>query len=151
MDDLKFQELLDKEAIREVRYRWAEGLDTQNWELITSLMTEEVDADFRSMGLPAQKVPREILVQNFQNNLSRPGLKTQHLFSNARVTVNSDSATCKSNFIGQHFLQGFAGGAEFYLRGEYDDALTRTPDGWKISGMKFTLFYVSGNPNLLAS
>jgi len=146
-----FTVCFDKEAIREVRYLWAEGLDHQNWALIKSLMVEQIDADFSVSGVPAQRVPSDMLMQSFQHNLSRPGLKTQHIFSNFRITVNGDQATCTSYQLAQHYIQGFAGGEEFHLRAEYEDQLTRTAAGWKISAMKLVaIFYVSGNPGILA-
>ncbi len=101
----------------------------KDWTLLESLFLEEVETDFSSYGVPPQKVRREDLVQSYQHNLSREGLRTQHICSNFRITINDDTAHCISNFIGQHFIKEFEGGNEFYLRGEYHDQLTRTQTG----------------------
>jgi 3-phenylpropionate/cinnamic acid dioxygenase small subunit len=146
------QGLLDREAIKEVRALLAQALDYQDWSLFESLFTEEVETDFTAYGVPARKVRREELRQSYQHNLSREGLRTQHISSNFRITVNGDTAQCISNFLGQHYIQGFEGGEEFFLRAEYTDQLVRTEHGWKIRALTLTiLFYVSGNPAILAN
>ena len=150
MNEQMLQELLDKEAIKEVRAELAQALDYKDWALFESLFLEEVETDFTPYGVPAQKVRREELRQSYQHNLSREGLRTQHISSNFRITVNGDNAECVSNFLGQHYIQAFEGGEEFYLRAEYKDQLTRTENGWKICAITLTtLFYVSGNPAIL--
>ena len=152
MNDSTLQELLDREAIKEVRAQLAQALDYQDWVLFDNLFTEEVEADFTAYGVPAQKVPREALRQSYQHNLSREGLRTQHISSNFRITVNGDTAQCISNFLGQHYIQGFEGGEEFFLRAEYTDQLVRMEQGWKIHALTLSkLFSVSGNPALLVS
>ena len=152
MNDSTLQELLDREAIKEVRAQLAQSLDYQDWILFESLFLEEVEADFTPYGVPAQKVRREELRQSYQHNLSREGLRTQHISSNFRITVHGDAAQCISNFFGQHYIKGFEGGEEFFLRAEYKDGLIRTENGWKIHALTLNkLFYVSGNPAILAN
>lgn len=152
MNDSTLQQLLDREAIKEVRAQLAQALDYQDWALFESLFTEEVEADFTAYSVPAQKITREALRQSYQHNLSREGLRTQHISSNFRITINGDTAQCISNFIGQHYIKGFEGGEEFFLRAEYTDQLTRTESGWKIHALTLTtLFYVTGNPAILAN
>ena len=152
MNDQVLQELLDREAIKEVRALLAQALDYKDWALFESLFLEEVEADFTAYGVPAQKVRREDLRASYQHNLSREGLRTQHISSNFRITIHGDTALCTSNFLAQHYIKGFEGGEEFFLRAEYRDQLVRTENGWKISTITLsTLFYVSGNPAILLS
>ena len=152
MNDATLQEFLDREEIKEVRAGLAQALDYQDWTLFESLFTEEVEADFTAYGVPAQKIPREALRQSYQHNLSREGLRTQHISSNFRITVNGNTAQCISNFIGQHYIKGFEGGEEFFLRAEYTDQLLRTEQGWKIHTLTLSqLFYTSGNPAILVN
>jgi 3-phenylpropionate/cinnamic acid dioxygenase small subunit len=150
VENQQLQDLLDREAIKEVRALFAQALDYKDWTLLESLFLEEVDTDFTSYGIAPQRVRREELAGSYRHNLNREGLRTQHITSNFRIVVHGNSAQCTSNFIGQHYIQGFEGGEEFYLRGEYRDQLVRTESGWKISALTFTLFYVSGNPAILA-
>ncbi len=152
MDNQDLQILLDKEAIRELRYKFAEALDYKNWSLLEDLFLEELDTDFTVWGVPPRKATRAELINSFKHPQSREGLKTQHIFSNFRITVEGDTATSKFYQLAQHYIQGFQGGEEFFLRAEYSDKLVRTEAGWKISGVTLAaIFYMTGNPDLLVS
>jgi hypothetical protein len=150
MDDPKLQQLFDKEAIKEVRFKFAQALDYKDWALLESLLLPELDTDFTLWGIPPQRAKREDFINYFKQPQSREGLKTQHIFSNFRIEVESDTANCKSYLLAQHFIEGFLGGEEFFLRAEYEDRLLRTEAGWKISAVKLAaIFYLSGNPKIL--
>ncbi len=143
------QELFDREAIKEVRAHFAQALDFKDWTLFESLLLEELDTDYADFGIPAQKMRREDLLKIFQRGLSREGIRTQHIISNFRITITGDTAQCISHFLGQHYIQGFEGGDEFFLKAQYTDQLVRTEDGWKISALTFTIFYTYGNPAII--
>jgi hypothetical protein len=151
MSEDVLQKLLDIEAIKEVRALLAQSLDYRDWQLFESLFVEYVETDFSAYGVPRQKLRREELSASYRHNLSREGLRTQHLCTNFRIVVDGATAQCISNFVGQHYLKGFPGGEEFYLRAEYTDHLIRTEKGWKIDTLILSaLFYISGNQELLA-
>lgn len=143
-------ELLDREHIREVLFRFAEGLDNRDWQLLRSLCHETVDADFRAWGIPAQAMDRESFVGLFQASFWRPTLHTQHLYTNFRIVVSANTAQVVFNFLGQHYVPNFPAGEEFHLRGEYTDTLIRSITGWKISSVRLRVFYVSGAAQILA-
>ncbi len=146
----KIQELYDKELIQQVRFKCAEALDSKNWELFKSLFTDTINTDFTEWGIPIQIIDKENFVSNFfQKNLSNPDLKTQHLFSNFRISINQNGATSVCNFVGNNFIENFIDGNEYCLHGEYTDTLTKTSNGWKIDELKFKLYYQTGNQKLL--
>ena len=151
MNDQKVQELLDREVIKELRYKIAQSLDFKDWALFESLVMDEVDTDFSAMGIPEQKASRADFVGSFRHNLRREGLELQHIYSNFRITIEGNTATSKFNQLAQHYIQGFEGGEEFFLRGEYTDKLIRTADGWKLAGVTFVPMYALGNPAILAN
>jgi 3-phenylpropionate/cinnamic acid dioxygenase small subunit len=150
MENLQLQELLDREAIKELRYKFAEGLDNKDWDLFQSLFLDEIHTDFSDWGISPMVMKREDFVNFFKQAFSKVGLKTQHIYSNFRIAIEGNSATCKSNFLGQHFIKDCQGGEEFFLKAEYTDKLTKTNDGWKFSNIKLSIFYTSGNASILA-
>lgn len=139
----------DRAAIEEMRYRLAQHLDHKDWTDLLDLFTDVVYIDFPDYGMAPQTVPRQAFVDSFRQSLGRPGLVTQHLCTNARVRIDGDRAVCVTNWAGHHFMPDVAGGDEFTLRGQYTDTLTRTGDGWRISGVAFQLAYTTGSANLL--
>ena len=140
----------DRAAIEEMRYRLAQYLDQKDWAELSDLFTDEVHIDFPDYGMAPQTIPRQTFVDSFRQSLGRPDLVTQHLCTNARIRIAGNTAVCVTNWAGYHFMPNFAGGDEFTLRGQYTDALTRTGDGWRISGVAFKLAYTTGNAGLLA-
>jgi hypothetical protein len=147
----QLQELMDKEAIRDIRTQWGEALDNKNWAQFESLFTDEIDTDFTAWGIPPQVIPKAYFVGMFsQKSFRRAELITQHLYTNFRISIEKDTATSVCNFIGQHYIPNFEGGEEYCLRGEYTDGLVRTPEGWKINKLKLRQFFATGNAALLA-
>jgi 3-phenylpropionate/cinnamic acid dioxygenase small subunit len=147
----RIQQLWDIAAIQDLRNKFGEALDNKNWDLFGKLFADEVLTDWTAWGVPKQTMKKEDIVTMFsQGAFRRPELITEHLYTNFRITVDGDQATCVSNFLGQHFIPDFEGGSEFYLRGEYTDNLIRTIGGWAISSLRLRVFYTSGNPKLLA-
>jgi len=144
--------LLDREAIKDVRYRFALALDTRDWALFETLFADEVDADLSAVGSPRRTMPKAELAALFQQSFRRPAAEnpTQQLYGNVLVEVDGDAATCRSYLVGYHHIPGFAGGDDAVLRAQYLDHLTRTPDGWKITATALHLFSVTGNPQILA-
>jgi 3-phenylpropionate/cinnamic acid dioxygenase small subunit len=144
------QLLLDKETIRDLRTTWGEALDNKNWEQFRSIFTPEIDTDFTAWGVPAQRITREHFVGMFSTqSFKRAELITQHLYTNFRIHIDQDTATSICNFQGHHHIPNFEGGDHYCLHGEYTDHLIRTPQGWKIAGIKLRVFFHTGNQNIL--
>jgi len=47
----------------------------------------------------------------------------------------------------QHYLENFAGGDFYLLRGSYTSQLLRTPDGWRIESLVQQVGWQEGNLN----
>jgi hypothetical protein len=150
MKDQPIQELPDRAAIQNVRHRFAQALDYQDWDLLHNLFAPAVQADYSEYGLPVQTFTPEQLVGIFRHAFSQPGLRTQHQCTNFRIEVAANRATSVSNFTGHHFIPGFAGGEEFTLYAEYTDELTKTDGRWLLQGVRLKVFYTSGNPQILS-
>lgn len=139
--------LLDKDAIRDVRARFALALDTRNWELFKTLFTDSVEVDFSSLGMARQTLSPDGVAEMFQRSFEH-SQGTQQIYSNFLIDLDGDTATCSSYLLGHHFTPGFEGGDEVSLRGRYIDRFERTGEGWKIAASTFSLFSLVGNARL---
>jgi 3-phenylpropionate/cinnamic acid dioxygenase small subunit len=149
--ELKMAELSEKESIQALRISFAEALDNKDWKLFESLFAEEVETDWTSWGIPKRKMKKDEIVKMFsQGAFRRSDLLTEHIYSNFRINVSGDQASCLSNFVGFHHISGFEGGDEFILRGEYADKLSKTGQGWKINSLALRIFYATGNAQILS-
>lgn len=142
--------LLQKDAIRDVRYRFGWALDTQDWPLFESLFEPEVETDFTALGAPTRRMTPQELVGMFQHAFRAPGTRTQQLYSNFLIEVDGAAARCTSYLHGQHFTPGFPGGETFEIRAAYQDTLTRREGQWRIHGTKLVVFYVTGNAAMVS-
>ena len=75
--------------------------------------------------------------------------QVHHRITNQVISLDGDQATCEANMQGIHVLANASGGPMWTVGGRHDYQLTRTPGGWRIAGLTFTLQWASGNMNVL--
>ncbi len=140
----------DHQAICEVRYRYALGLDTRDWELYRSIFADEVEIDFSSFsGDPGRGVmSAEDWVT--QCRVLFTGLDaSQHVMTNPMVTVDGDHARCRMYMTADHYFANDQGGDRFVIGGYYDDRLVRTGDAWLLEAVTLTMFWQRGNRQIM--
>jgi hypothetical protein len=142
-------DLASKQAIQELEFRFAQSLDTKYWVLAGKLFTDEVKTDFSAYGIPAKPMKKDELIGLYKYSFRNEKMVTEHIYSNFLIEVNGKTATCRFNFLGNHFVKGLEGGDDFYLYGQYSDKLQQTANGWKISERTLTVFYTKGNAAML--
>lgn len=135
----------DRQSIEELRYRYGRALDQHDWSLFASLFAEEVDADFSAFGIPAGPIPRASVVELMKHSFRREGMRSHQVYSNFEIALRGDEATAVSSLVGRHLLPGFAGGETFTIHARYHDRLVRTPEGWKLSGVRLEVLFTEGN------
>ncbi len=145
MDTNKLNELYDRTQIAEVIYRYATGVDGKDWELFRTCFTDPVNADFTSTGVPAPRTfPLDTWIRVVQKTLA-PFRVTQHYNSNVTIKVNGDEATAVVYLKARHLPADDPEDKKFWdVGGYYTDRLVRTPQGWKIAGVKFTQTWTEG-------
>jgi hypothetical protein len=151
MNEAKLQLLLDRAEISDIVTRYAMGMDLQDWKLFRSCLSDQVEADYsEATGQPAATLKANDFVAFIQSILSTEKLRTQTLSTNNAITIEGDRATCVSYYIAQHYLPKDSGSGEaFNVHGWYTDTLIQTAQGWKISGVKVTVRWTTGNPEVL--
>lgn len=133
-------------------YEYALGIDTRDWQLYRSIFTDEVRMDFSSYsGSPAGTMTADAWVAGCRPLFE--GLDaTQHSMTNPMVDIDpgGDTARCRMYMQAEHFLANAAGDPGFALGGYYDDALVRTPTGWRIRAVTLKVFWNRGNRHIMA-
>ena len=121
------------------------AVDTQTWALFDQVFTEDASTDFGGgavfAGLESIKTVFEAIHAPFD--------ATQHVTTNHQVSVAGDSATCLSYVHARFIRMAVAGGTMFESTGWYDDALVRTPAGWRIRKRNCRTIWSGGNPAVL--
>ena len=133
--------------------RYAKMPDTQNWdELPRSVLCDEFIADFSSLGVPAMTVSRDVWSQ--QSKQAFAGwTATHHAINNYLIVIDGNSATIHAHVRVEHWAppEVAAGGPNCWLVvGFYENVAVRTPEGWRLSSVKFTMTHQE-NKELLAA
>lgn len=137
----------DRFAIIEVLDRYADVLDTRDWERLDRVFTADVEMDFgawRARGV--DEVRRRI-----RSYLDGCG-PSQHLLGNYRIELDPgepDRARSRCKIRVMHEGRGAHAGETYEMMGEYRDELVRTKDGWRIAKRDAIAMLQLGNPGLL--
>jgi ketosteroid isomerase-like protein len=135
----------DEAAVREAVLLVARGADLRQWPLVRALFADTVDLDY---GTPERLSP-DAVVGRWRALFAQLDA-TEHGVREVRVTLDGDRARARSAFRAEHRMRGAAGGDTWVLEGRYEHALARTPDGWRITGMRMLPGAQSGNTGLIA-
>ncbi len=146
--DQRLRRIEDRTAIIDTVVAYAVAIDDGDWQRFASLLTDPVHVDFSAAGLPAADFPRDRFTGFAAQALDAWDAR-QHLSPNHRVVFDEtdpDRAVCHSYMYAQHYKDG----ALYVMRGSYDNHMTRTPDGWRISRLVQHISWLEGDPNAAA-
>ncbi len=124
-------------------------IDARDWDGVERLFAEQVDLDYTALnGGEAQTVRPADIVAGWRAALE-PLATTQHLLGNHLIEVLGDEATCVANVQGTHSSPCRTGSPLWVVGGRYDFRLRRGPSGWRITAMKLSVQWASGNRNIM--
>ena len=155
MSDRKLQRLLDCAAITDVVHAYATGLDRRDWVLYRSIFTDEIEMDFRSVGIRPGSYRADDWVRDAAR-LFAGFAATQHTSINHVHDVRGDDASCVSNMQAEHFVERVQGDGlgegenRWTIGGYYVNELVRTADGWKLCKVTLYVTWMTGNPGVAA-
>jgi len=140
----------DRLAILELIGRLSLTIDAKDWETMGQLFTDTVYHDRTSLtGGEPYTAPVAQFVEGWRQTLQAMDA-VHHQITNHVISLDGDQATCAANMQGTHVLANASGGPMWTVGGRHDYQLTRTPDGWRIAGLTFTLQWATGNMNIVA-
>lgn len=122
----------DRLDINDVLSIYATAIDTRDWEMLRSVLTDHAVLDYTSSGGPRGGF--EECVGWLEASLSGFTM-TQHLVTNVIVNDDGPDAATSSSYV--HCPLGIDKGEGrqdlFFSGGGYDDRLVKTSDGWRIA------------------
>jgi 3-phenylpropionate/cinnamic acid dioxygenase small subunit len=140
--DPRVQELLDKQEIQEVVYRFARGVDRHDWDLVRSCYH---DGALDNHG--PFKGPVEEYVPWVADALPQLAEMTMHFIGNVLVEVDGDSAQSEAYVIGYHRYRRDDGSRWDWLGGgRYVDHFERRDGAWRIAERVLAWEWVRDDP-----
>ena len=131
---MDLREVSDRLEINEILARYCHALDMQNWPAFRALFTADARMDFAAFGGPVGSVA------DVEAHL-RPVLESlkgsEHVSTTVMIDLEGDTAKARSAAI-VPLTRALDDGGEYTLFNGlfYEDELTRTADGWRISARK---------------
>jgi ketosteroid isomerase-like protein len=141
MESNPVQELLDKQAIRDLLARYCELIDEYRLDEVIPLFTPDCVTDCGPT-LGGIVIGPETIPQRFKITLSRYK-HTHHQLGQVRIEVKGDEATSIAYCIADH---EFFDGRQLTVRLQYRDRMRRTPQGWRIAGREMFSTVVTDTP-----
>ena len=122
----------DRIEIQDLLTRYATAIDTQQYDLLDDVFTEDADCDYEVVGgfrgdRAAFKAWLAEVMGFFEFHM--------HYMSNSTVELDGDAATAVTYLYNPCVLKG-GDGTVLTEGGRYHDALRRTPDGWRITARR---------------
>ena len=116
----------DRFAIIATLDRYAECLDTRDWEGLSDVFTDDVQIDFMAWQADSLDAVRA----NIRSFLDGCG-PSQHLLGNYRINLDGDNASSRCYCYVMHQGKGEHEGKCYETWIEYSDELRRGPNGWR--------------------
>jgi 3-phenylpropionate/cinnamic acid dioxygenase small subunit len=125
----KLRELLDKQAIAELLYAYAEGIDRRDHELLASVFTADCRLHYGAYDHPAK-----VLVDSWHADQPSAFLATHHLYGNIVVRFyGPDHARSVTYFFAQHRADYQGKIMDEMVRGRYLDRLRKEYGRWRFA------------------
>ena len=121
-----------KQAISELHYKYARGLDAQDWTTFASIFDDEVEGDFSRWGMGNKTtMARDDFAKLVRFLFSTKNLVTQHYMTNFLIEVDGDGASGDVYVFARHKI-----GSEIMdLNAFYRCTYRLTDAGWKITSI----------------
>ena len=141
--------LLDERDVADALYRFAEGIDTRDWDLFRSAFTETLVYDYTSYRAGHQgTIQADDWVARARRRFATLDA-TQHTMTNPRIAVDGDRATCSMYVEAWHSI-GPEGAVQYcLLGGRYLNDLVRDGAQWRISTLRLQVRWVLGDRSIL--
>jgi 3-phenylpropionate/cinnamic acid dioxygenase small subunit len=132
-------DIADRIAIEDVILRYATAMDTQDWDLFRSCFRPDARTVMDRVG---EFDTCEAVIALLEPRLTIFAA-LQHFVSNVVISGDGDTATARTYFVSHHVPRG----ADSYTYGgTFGFALSRYPDGWRITSHTIRILWDAGQP-----
>ena len=133
--EARVQELDDREAIRDLRYRYHECFNEGRYEDVPDLFTDDGEIDFAHLGRGKGK---DYITTFFTQDIPTLSSSYKQFIHNIVLQVEGDRGK------GFSYLEAKAvySGESYLVCGRYDDEYVRVNGKWKFQKMYVTIYFM---------
>lgn len=131
-------ELAELEAIKQVKYRYLRAVDTRDWDLLETTLTEDATAAYSSGKLSYDG--RDAIVEFLRGSMPVEDMLTSHKVHHPEITLTSDT-TAEARWALEDVV--IIQSAQLTIRGAafYEDRLVKHDGKWRISHTGYRRLY----------
>lgn len=136
-------ELLEIEKIKQLKARYLRGLDTNDWALFESSMSEDCTGRYNSGKLSFDT--REDIVDFMRQNLSGEKVLTLHQGHQPEIEI-IDEATARASWYLQDIVIHLEAGVRIYGSAVYEDSYRKEGGEWRICATGYKRVFEAMEP-----
>jgi hypothetical protein len=127
---MTLQEVSDRLEIQDLLVAYSHAIDTQNWEGLDDVFTEDAFIDYSAMGGSAGNLKE---TKEFLSGVMPGFTSYYHMVATSKVEINGDTARGRTICHNPMVITKADGETDvFFCGGWYRDVFVRTPAGWRI-------------------
>jgi 3-phenylpropionate/cinnamic acid dioxygenase small subunit len=129
MPQISIDDLLAKQEITELLYRYCRGIDRLDWDLVRTCYHDDA---FDDHGLVRGGVDEFVA---FFTEMLTPMIATTHMLGNILITLDGDIAGCESQILAWHRIPADDENPvrDLTAQGRYVDRIERRDGEWRIA------------------
>ena len=136
--------LWTKAEIEQVMLNFGRALDLGDWKLYRRCFGDKLQVDFeRLTGQPEVTVDADLWT-HFAEIILSP-VRRHHQYSNFSATLDGDHARATIYMVASHWKPTDGGASEYIQNGWYENSFQRIGGQWKITRLKHTFQWITGN------
>jgi hypothetical protein len=124
----------NERQINSLLLRYCTAIDTRDWRLLRSCLTDDFRADYGSFGVWNDADAFTVAMQHLHSTIG----PTLHRLSNLVVHPVTTGEVSVRSYVDAILMSAHAGDPHHQGIGVYDDELVTTDEGWKITRRRFT-------------
>lgn len=140
---LSAQELADRSEIMDTLIRYADAIDSKEFDRLADVFTPDAKVDYTSSGGIAAEYPK---IRQWLEAALTPFPVYLHSLSNTTFRIQGDTAHTRTYFINPMAYDAEDGSRHtFTVYGYYVDRLVRGADGWRIAERREDQAFMEGS------
>lgn len=141
--------LYERAQIEQTILKYATAADLRDWDLLKSILADELDVDFTTSGGPAMTLTSDQYVGQVTSLI--PGFDvTQHQLTNFVINIDGDTADTVVYMQAEHIVMEDGQQIDRAVGGYYTHKLKKIDGAWKICSLKLTATWGRGDMQAFA-
>lgn len=140
---LKQKEISDRFEIQDLLVKYCDAIDTQNWDVLDTIFTDDAIIDYTEVGGACGSLPE---IKAYLAKALTPFSAMQHMLGLPMISIKGDEASARTALFNPMVLDRDGEPTVFFVGLWYQDKLIRTPAGWRIQSRRENVSYLHNLP-----